>query len=285
MRLRFKWIYLIGIVLALAIIGMDVYAYFYVDFLKRFFWPILIIAINIGWSQFWIDFYREIKRQKEIENQFLEFMRSLVGSVKSGIDIPKSILNVADKNFGDLTPYVKKLANQIEWGIPVRKGLLVFGRDTDNKVIQRSIAIIIEADASGGDLTNVLTSVTKSVLDVKKMKEERRTSAYSQIVQGYIVFFVFIAIMLILQLWLFPKLTTMQGSLQGTVGGLGSLVGNGETMSLDKVFLGLILIQGFFAGIMIGKFSEGTFKQGLIHSLVLMTLAAVIITTAKGGLW
>ena len=92
-------------------------------------------------------------------------------------------------------------------------------------------------------------------------------------------------IMLILQLWLFPKLTTMQGSLQGTVGGLGSLVGNGETMSLDKVFLGLILIQGFFAGIMIGKFSEGTFKQGLIHSLVLMTLAAVIITTAKGGLW
>ena len=252
--------------------------------MKRFFWPIFIVAINVGWLQFWIDFYRETKRQKEIELQFLEFMRSLVGSVKSGISINKAVLNVADKNFGALTPYIKKLANQIEWGIPVREALLIFSKDTYNLVIQRSIAIIIEADASGGDLTNVLESVTKSVIDVKKMREERRTATYSQIVQGYIVFFVFIAIMLILQLWLFPKLTTMQGPIQGAVGTLGGLVGEGGTVSLDKVFFGLILIQGFFAGIMIGKFSEGTLKQGLIHSLILMTLAAVIITTAKGGL-
>jgi hypothetical protein len=90
--------------------------------------------------------------------------------------------------------------------------------------------------------------------------------------------------MLVLQLWLFPKLVSLQGPLQSGLGMLGGVGGGGEPMSLDSVFFGLIMIQGFFAGIMIGKFSEGTIKQGLIHSLVLMTLAAMIITTAKGGL-
>ena len=58
----------------------------------------------------------------------------------------------------------------------------------------------------------------------------------------------------------------------------------GEPVNLDTVFFSLILVQGFFAGIMIGKFSEGTIKQGFLHSLILMTSAALIITTAKGGI-
>ena len=55
-------------------------------------------------------------------------------------------------------------------------------------------------------------------------------------------------------------------------------VGCGAMISFN--FIG----QGFFAGIMVGKFSEGSLKQGLLHSLILMTTAALIITTAKGGI-
>jgi hypothetical protein len=44
------------------------------------------------------------------------------------------------------------------------------------------------------------------------------------------------------------------------------------------------MVQGFFGGLVIGKFSEGNIKNGLIHSLILMTLAALIITTVKGGI-
>jgi flagellar protein FlaJ len=119
------------------------------------------------------------------------------------------------------------------------------------------------------------------------MKEERKASVFSQIVQGYIVFFVFIVIMLVMQLYLFPQIQEV-----GSLGGLTGLdfaegvVGSGEAenVNLDSTFFSLILIQGFFAGIMIGKFSEGTIKQGVMHSLILMTSAALIITTAKGGI-
>jgi hypothetical protein len=90
--------------------------------------------------------------------------------------------------------------------------------------------------------------------------------------------------MLVLQLWLFPKLSGMSETLKGGMSVLGGLMSEGKQMNLDVVFFSLIMIQGFFAGIMIGKFSEGTIKQGLIHSLILMVSAALIITTAKGGI-
>ncbi|MDP6641834.1 MAG: type II secretion system F family protein [Candidatus Nanoarchaeia archaeon] len=279
--IKFKKHYTIGIVIGLILVVFDV-----VYFLKsRWFLTFLIIAINIGWSQFWIDFFKENKRQKEIESRFLQFVRSLVGTVKSGISIPNSIIQIANEDYGPLTPYVKKLRNQIEWGIPIQEALINFGEDTNNPIINRAVSIVLEAERSGGEIGDVLDSVTSSVVNIKKMKEERKASVFSQIVQGYIVFFVFIVIMLVLQLYLFPQIQEV-GSLGGLTGidFAQGIVGEAEEVNLDSTFFSLILIQGFFAGIMIGKFSEGTIKQGVMHSLILMTSAALIITTAKGGI-
>jgi flagellar protein FlaJ len=286
MRIKFRNIYWLSIIISLIIVGLDLYFYFvFGGILKRFFWPIIIIALTLGWLHFWVDYYKEMQRQKAIELKFLEFVRSLVETVKSGITIPMGILHVSKEDYGELTPYIRKLANQVGWGIPLHKALIIFADDTANKVIKRSISIIIEADESGGDIADVMDSVAESVINVKRMREERRASTYSQIVQGYVVYFIFIGIMLVLQLWLFPKLGALKGIDMGALGiGASSAGGEASSFNLDSVFFGLIMIQGFFAGLMIGKFSEGNIKQGLIHSLVLMTLAAMVITTAKGGL-
>src|SRR3989344_2780885 len=198
MNLKFKKIYLVWVFVALIIISFDVYSYFNIASLKRWFWPILVLAINVSWAHFWIDFRNENTRQKEIELKFLEFIRNLVEAVKSGIPIPKAVLQVGDKDYGALTPYVKKLAYQIEWGIPMHNALIIFADDTENNVIKRSISIIIEADQSGGNISDILQSVSTSVVNIKKIKEERKSSISSQIVQGYIVFVIFIIVMLVL---------------------------------------------------------------------------------------
>jgi len=283
---EFKNKYLIGICLGVLILILDFYLYLFLDN-KRWLFSLIVVALTIGWSQFWVDVFKENKRQKEIELQFLEFIRNLVSNVRSGVSIPKSVINTAYEDYGALSQYTKKLGRQIEWGIPIHKALVTFANDTENKVIKRSVAIIIEADESGGDIADILGSVATSVVNIKKMREERRSSVFSQIVQGYIVFFVFIGVMLVLQIWLFPRISSVSavGGLSSSIGSVTSatIIGQGEPINLDFIFFAMLLIQGFFAGIMIGKFSEGTLKQGLIHSLILMTSAALIIFTVKGG--
>ncbi len=108
-------------------------------------------------------------------------------------------MQISSENYGSLTPYVKKLANQIEWGYPLHDALVVFSRDTKNVVINKAVAIVIQAEKSGGNMGTVLQEITRSVVEIKKIKEERKSNAYTQVVQGYIIFFIFIAIMLVLQ--------------------------------------------------------------------------------------
>ncbi|MBI2142605.1 hypothetical protein HYU15_03930 [Candidatus Woesearchaeota archaeon] len=53
-------------------------------------------------------------------------------------------------------------------------------------------------------------------------------------------------------------------------------------ISLYGIFLMMSMIQGFFAGVVLGKLAEGDLTSGLKHSLVMMTAAFIIITVAQG---
>ena len=248
-----------------------------------YFNPILVLGIVLGGLPFLIDYINENKRQKELETKFLEFVRSLVESVRSGVSIPQAILQVSNANYGSLTPHVRKLAHQLEWGFPLPDAFNTFSKDTKNPVIKRSIEIVIQAEKSGGDLGSVLEAVTGSVYEIKKVKEEQKSNSYSQTIQGYIIFFVFIVIMIVLQVYLVPKLGEVGSELAGGIaGGVTSVVSSGGSMDLSLVFTLTIIIQGFFAGLMVGKFSEGDFKSGVKHSVIMVVAGYLIMSTSAG---
>ncbi len=280
--MKFQLRHLLGFVLGIVVFAID-FILFYKP-LTRWFQPLIVIGFLLIGMPYILDFFKENKRQKEIELKFLEFVRNIVGTVKAGVPIPRAILQVSKEDYGALTQYVRKLARHIEWGIPTHTALITFSNDTNNKVIKRSVAIVIEAEKSGGNMEDVLQAVSNSVVEIKKIKEERKASVYSQIVQGYLVFFVFIIIMMVLQVKLLPPLQNISNL---TIVGFGETFKNvsgqpGSLNNLDNTFLFLILIQGFFVGVMIGKFSEGNLKFGLKHSLILMVLGYLIISTVRG---
>lgn len=251
-----------------------------------YFSPIIVLGLLAAGFSFVQDVLRESERQREMELKFLEFVRNLVETVRSGVSIPKAILQVRSSGaeFGALTPYITKLANQIEWGYPLHQALTIFGNDTKNPVVKRSIAIVIQAEKSGGDMAAVLEAVSSSVLEIKKLKDERKSNAYSQTIQGYIIFFVFVAIMIVMQVYLIPQLSKIGGDVaSGLAGAIGAgAAGGGKASDLGPIFLETIVVQGIFAGLMIGKFSDGDFRSGLKHSLVMVVGGYLIMTTIAG---
>jgi flagellar protein FlaJ len=51
--------------------------------------------------------------------------------------------------------------------------------------------------------------------------------------------------------------------------------------NLSSQFLYLLIAQGFFTGLVIGKLGEGTIKAGLKHSFILVIASFIIATGAK----
>ena len=100
--------------------------------------------------------------------------------------------------------------------------------------------------------------------------------------QGYIIFLVFIIIVLVLQFQIIPMVSGLGdvGSSLG-FGGLGATNVEVGQKQISDAFLYLILVEGFFTGLVIGKLAEGNIKAGVKHSFGLMFLSFIISTLAN----
>ncbi len=268
--------YWIGALSSLVVISLSL---FFIG--TRFFFFIIGIGVLIGVSPFVFSIIKGTKIASEKEEMFLEFSRNLVEGVKTGTPISKSIINVKDKPYGVLSENIKKLANQVSMGIPLNTALQVFSKDVKNKTISRALTLIGQAEKGGGEIGGILESVTEAVSTADKLKKERKAAISTLVVQGYIIFFVFIIIILVMQFQILPLISNIVPAGEAlSVGGLGG--GSPiDPRDISNAFLYLLLIQGFFSGLTIGKLSEGNIKNGVKHSFALILISFLISTGAN----
>jgi len=241
---------------------------------------LLGIGIVIGVIPFIISIVYESKIEAENEEMFLEFARSLVESVKTGTPISRSIVNAKNKPFGVLSPHIQKLAGQISIGIPLKVALETFSKDVNNPTISRALALIWQAEKAGGDIGEILKAVTEAVSVSDKLKKERKAATSTLVTQGYIIFLVFIIIILVMQFKILPMVNNIAGV--GEVGNIENVVGQtSDSQDVSDSFLYLLIVQGFFSGLVIGKLSDGNIKAGIKHSATLMIMSFLISTGVR----
>jgi flagellar protein FlaJ len=249
---------------------------------SNLFFFIVGIGMLVGLTPFVVSVINEARVSNQKEEMFLEFARNLVESVKTGTPISKSIVNMKGKPFGVLSHHVDKLANQISMGIPLSQALRVFSEDIDNKAISRILTLIGQAEKAGGDIGEILENVAGAVNVSDKLKKERKAIISTLVVQGYIIFLVFMVIILVMQYKILPLLSGISDVRNlGSVGIAGVGASNVGTQEISNSFLYLLLIQGFFSGITIGKLAEGSFKAGIKHSFAL-AVGSFLISTIAG---
>jgi len=240
------------------------------------------LSFLVALAPFVFSIMHENKVALEKEEMFLEFSRNLVESVKAGTPISKSIQKVKNRAYGELSPHVKKLSNQIIMGIPLNAALRVFSKDINNKTVSRAITLIGQAERAGGEIGEILEAVAGAVSESDKLKKERKASISTLVVQGYIIFFVFLVIILVMQFQMLPMVSGISDMGDMEISGIGSVGSEGISQEeMSSSFLYMLLIQGFFTGLVIGKLSEGNVKAGIKHSFALMLTAFLVSAGAN----
>lgn len=204
--------------------------------------------------------YSKVRKIGEIEEMFPNFLRDVTSNIATGMTLPQAIRAAKDNNYKSLSKYVREISAKLDWGIDFEKVLSDFAEKSESKVIKRSVKTIIETHRSGGKVSSVLDAISESQRMIERIKKERQTSIYSQILNGYIIYFVFIGVMVALSRFLIPALGGIE-----VAGELGK--------AFDEMFRNLLIIQGIFSGLAIGKMAEGSLYSGFKHSLVLVSVA------------
>lgn len=237
---------------------------------------LMVISAVVAILPFVLGFLEEQNNQREKEEFFLAFARDLVENVRTGSPINKSVVNLRKREYGALTPHIQKIANQLELGITLENALRTFAKETNNPVISRAVGLISEAERAGGRIETVLESVANSVNQIAILKKERKASISNLVTQGYIIFMIFIVIMLVLEFKILPLVTGIAG-----VDGLNIKSDPAGTKDFSAPLFVMLLVQSFFAGLVIGKISEGTIMKGIRHSFTLIVITLLVTTGAR----
>ncbi len=239
-------------------------ALFYVNFTLFFKEPQTFAVLNLVAAVIILGIplmykYNDYHHTKQIEVMFPKYLRDVAQNIAAGMTLPQAMKSTLVNDYGVLNPYIKELSAKISWGVSFEKAMHEFAQKTHSVSMRRNIQTVIETHKSGGQIDTILVSVAQSLQDLEKIKKERSASVYAQMINGYLIYVVFLGVMVGLATVLIPAFR------------LGETLPDLQQVFID-MFRALTVIQGFFAGLAIGKMAEGTLVAGIKHSMALVIL-------------
>jgi flagellar protein FlaJ len=167
-----------------------------------------------------------------------------------------AIKTSADGDHGKLSPELRKMSAQLSWGISVKESLENFSKRVNTPSIKRIVVTINRALEIGGNTPSVFEAAAKEIDQTKLVEEQRKAemSLYSIVI--FISFFVFLAVILIINNTIFAAIFDLQTKMAG------HNIGNMQISQIDpgllkNTFFCFILVQSIGGGLLGGFMTDG----------------------------
>ncbi len=263
-----------------------------------------IVAAAVPYSLY---MFFKFKKIRAYEEEFPSFLRDITESQRAGLSTVQAIKTAAKSDYGRLTPEIRKIDNQLSWNIPMEKVLANFSeRMKDSRIIVRSIMIIEQANKSGGSIEDTMASLANNIEMIKDVQSEKSTLLNQQVMMMYAIFFIFLGITIALVKFLIPLVqipatTSDLGVVQSfnpnpcapciygggseciscnALSATSSAFGFGQkedpSAYYKSLFFIMIVVQGFFSGLIAGQIGSDSVIAGIKHSLVMLVSGVFI---------
>ncbi|HLC39563.1 MAG TPA: type II secretion system F family protein [archaeon] len=239
--------------------------------------------------------YEKFRTIKEIEEKFPLFLRDVVEAIHSGMPFHQAIAANSKIDYGRLSKEVRKMANQISWGMPVNKVLDQFTeRVKSSKRLFSSLKTVRESYLTGGDVVSTLDSVAENLTQLDEAEKEKHSLLNQYVILMYAVAFIFVGILASINKLLIPVFQVAQTpgaaevlglsnpclnpiGIEGTICDLYSIPAK-YVFLIDPTTIGAYYTSLFFfmsvivslsAGLVAGQISENSITAGLKHSAIM----------------
>ena len=221
------------------------------------------------------------EKKNEVEEKFPDFLRDLAEYWKGGLSMTVAVQTLATSEYGALNDEVKKMSDQLSWGIKFSDVIRQFADRVGTPLVQRAIALIAEADRAGGKISDILVTAANDSRELKFLEGERKRAIGSYIAVIWTSYFVFLGVIVVLAKVFIPAIAgSNSGGEDGGDSG-GQTIGNMTIRNIDPLFFLTIFyygvtMQAMGNGSMAGLMATGRFSTGFKHSGMMIIVALLI---------
>ncbi len=221
----------------------------------------------------------KLRRISKIEERLPDFLRDVAEAGRFGMTLPDAIVVASSGRYGLLTDEIKKMASQLEWGVPVQTALRLFEERVPTPLVQRVVSIVTRANEAGGNVADVLTMVAHDTRESQLAAQSRQISMLTYVTVIYISFFVFLVTIYIMAAIFLPQMITAGSAVSSS-----SLAGGGAvTLAFQYVpvlflaFMVAVIVHAVGDGIMAGVLYNGRVSEGLQHATIMLITGWLIM--------
>jgi flagellar protein FlaJ len=236
-------------------------------------WVLALLAL-IGPYGFAVS--RAARRQEALEHRLPDLLRDLTDSGRAGLGLAHALIAAGEREYGPLTPEVRRIARQIRWGASAAEALEAFARRIPSPLVRRTVSVVIRCDRAGGHTLDVLALVAEQAREQERSRAARRGAMASYVAVVYVAFFVFLLTIFILLHLFLPLLSTGASPSIATSGPLPSIA-SGVAGSIVLALFVAVVIHAVGDGIMVGVLTSGRARLGLSHATVLVAIGWVVL--------
>ncbi len=275
---------LVGGIIALGALIMAYLTYsYYTPWARTYATDWVLVGLLAGAGPFAFFKAKDMRKVIQVDEHFPDFLRDLAEGARSGLTIPRAIVSTSKGSYGALTPEIRRMAAQVQWGVDFPAALTRFAERNPTPLIERTVSLILEAKRSGGSLTEILAAAASDARELKLVVAGRNAQLQSYGVVIWVIFLVFLGIVVLLQARFIPAFGEAVDAVQELQGNstvladapdLGALQLNKFDPTLYHTwFFHASVIQAILGGFMGGVLTRGKALAWLVHCLAMTGVA------------
>lgn len=264
------------VILYLLIVLLDYIGYLNLDL--YLFWDFSFISLLIFITPLGVYNYLKMLEKKEMQERFPEFLTDVGDSLSTGRNIFDSIKTAAKGHFGKLSPEIHKIKSQLSWNVSMKNALFDFAERMKSAIFQRIVIVVDKGLMMGGNTPKIFKAAAKEVDQVNQVEYQRRSIMSIYALVMVVCFFVFLAIIMILNGTVYNTFFDIQTQQAHSAAGAIRLSPVDPTR-LHYTLLSFTFIQSIGAGILAGFMMDGKISSGVRYSCALAVITIIIFKT------
>jgi len=220
-------------------------------------------------------YHRISKKNFAAENALPSLIRDVTEARRTGLSPEKSIVHaVTRRGYGAFTPDLRRMMNQIEWGVPLRTIYKDLAHWVKSWPVIVNFYILVETVEIGGGDANTLGILAEFSEKVRTIERNQRNMLMPYIILPFIwtILMVFTVTFTINTLSSIPALA---------LGSFTSAVLSEGIISNSSIIEAGIIFHSWLTGFFIGKVSEGNFASGFKFSALLSLTAYTTLIVSQ----
>ncbi|MCX8180859.1 MAG: type II secretion system F family protein [Thermofilaceae archaeon] len=225
----------------------------------------LVVAMCVGLAPSMVAEAVSTAKFSGIQYGLTRFLRDLVEVRKTGMSPEKCIISLRSRDYGRFTSYLRDIARQVGWGVPLGEIFQRFARGMKNWFALISMYLLVESIEVGGGMPETLEALASYAETLEHVEKEKRATLRPLLLMPYVGSLIITIIVIVI------------------VGFMGSMMRfAGSPISeaqLINTFMPPVILNSYLMGLAAGKLSSERTAAGFKHAflLTLSNLVAMVI--------